>query len=478
MSSEINDLSARDLAAAIRRRDISAREALEAHFAQIDAVNPAINAIVTLDRDTAAAGAAAADELTASGAELPPLHGVPLTHKDTNSTRGLRTTQGSPVFKDRIPDYDDLIVERLKSAGVVSTGKSNVPEFGAGSHTFNEVFGTTTNPYAPALSAGGSSGGVAAAIASRIQPLGDGSDMGGSLRIPASFCNVVGFRPSAGVVPMAPSRNVHAWLGRTGPMAREVADIALAMSVIAGPDPRIPLACPAPATQFSRPLERDLSGVRIGWSRDFGLGIPVEKEVLRVLEAQLHVFEELGAIVEEAEPDFTDADLVFGNTRAFDFALGLGEIVEQHPDLVKPEVRWNVEKGWNLDGREWVRTALARTRLDEAVRTFFGRYDVFASPCAQLLPFDANLRYPTSVEGVEFETYLDWMRSACVISAAGIPALSVPAGFSSSGLPVGLQLAMDHGRDFELLQVGYGFEQATGFAQVRPACSWILPACS
>lgn len=465
---EIAAMSAGTLAAAVRGKQISAREALDAHFARIDQVNPLINAVVTEDRECAYQHAAAADALTSAGGELPPLHGVPMTHKDTNNTKGLRTTQGSRALADFVPGFDDLIVERLKTAGVVTTGKSNVPEFGAGSHTFNDVFGTTTNPYDPALSAGGSSGGAAAGIAARIQSLSDGSDMGGSLRIPASFCNVAGFRPSLGVIPMAPARNAFSWLGRTGPMARQVSDIALAMSVLAGSDPRVPLHNPVPAARFAEPLQRDLSGVRIGWSADFGLGIPVEKEVLRVLEAQLSVFADLGAVVEEAAPDLRDADEVFGNVRAFDFALGLGEIVDRHPELVKPEVQWNVQKGRDLTGQDWVNTALARTRLQTKIDEFFGRYDVFASPCAQLLPFDASWRYPTSIEGVEFETYLDWMRSACVISAAGIPALSVPAGFSTEGLPVGMQLAMPHGKDVELLGVGHAFEQATGFARQAP----------
>lgn len=466
---EIAAMSAGTLAAAVRAKQVSAREALEAHFGRIDQVNSVINAVVTENRDAAFELAAAADERTSAGGKLPPLHGVPMTHKDTNNTKGMRTTQGSRVLADFVPDFDDLIVERLKTAGVVSTGKSNVPEFGAGSHTFNDVFGTTTNPYDPRLSAGGSSGGAAAAIASRIQPLSDGSDMGGSLRIPASFCNVVGFRPSLGLIPMAPARNAFSWLGRTGPMAREVSDIALAMSVLAGSDSRIPHASPVPAARFAEPLQRDLTGVKIGWSADFGLGIPVQAEALRVLEAQLGVFAELGAVVEEATPDLSDADEVFGNVRAFDFALGLGEAVDQHPELVKPEVQWNVQKGRNLSGQDWINTALARTRLQTAINDFFGRFDVFASPAAQLLPFDASWRYPTSIEGVDFGTYLDWMRSACVISAAGVPSLSVPAGFSSSGLPVGLQLAMPHGKDFELLQVAHAFEQATGFAHQAPA---------
>ncbi|MGP0224924.1 amidase [Paenarthrobacter sp. NCHU4564] len=469
MPDTIGGLSAVELTAAIRAKRISAREALAAHLDRISEVNPVINAVVTLDPEGAQALAHRADQLTASGADLPPLHGLPMTHKDTNNTAGMRTTQGSLALRDFVPGTDDLIIARLKSAGVVTTGKSNVPEFGAGSHTFNDLFGTTTNPYAPTLSAGGSSGGVAAVVASRIQSIGDGSDMGGSLRIPASFCNVVGFRPSTAVIPMPSDVNAYAWLGRTGPMARTVEDIALFMSVTAGPDARVPHPAGLDPEVFRSSLDTDMRGVRIGWSRDFGIGIPVEPEILEHLERQLAVFEDLGAIVEEASPDFSEADLVFGNTRALDFAAGLGPILERAGDVIKPEVHWNVNKGLALTAEDLIETAAARTRLELGVQEFFGRYDMFASPCAQVLPFDAALRYPASVAGVESETYLDWMRSACVLSATGLPVLSVPAGFSSAGLPIGLQLAGNHYSDMQLLRWGRAFEQQTGYAAVEPA---------
>ena len=468
MSCTIGDLSAVELTAAIRTKRISAREALEDHLARIAAVNPVINAVVTLDAEGAQRRALHADELTASGAELPLLHGLPMTHKDTNNTAGMRTTQGSPALRDFVPAADDLIVARLKAAGVVTTGKSNVPEFGAGSHTFNELFGTTTNPYAPHLSAGGSSGGAAAAVAARIQSIGDGSDMGGSLRIPASFCNLVGFRPSTAVIPMPSTTNAYAWLGRTGPMARSIEDIALFMSVTAGRDPRVPYPQVLAPEAFRASLETDMTGVRIGWSRDFGIGVPVEAEIIEHLERQLAVFEDLGAIVDEATPDFSEADLVFGNTRALDFAAGLGPVVERSGHLIKPEVLWNVAKGQALTAQDLIETTAARTRLELSVQDFFGRFDLFASPCAQVLPFDASLRYPAEVAGVVSKTYLDWMRSACLLSAAGLPALSVPAGFSSAGLPIGLQLAGNHYSDMQLLRWGHAFEQRTGYAAVAP----------
>lgn len=475
MTAQFEELTTRDLAAAIRGKAISAREALEAHFARIDAVNPALNAVVTQVREQAYDAAAQADERTAAGEALPPLHGVPMTHKDTHSTAGIRTTSGSPIYAELVPDVNDLIIDRFQAAGVISSGKNNVPEFAAGSHTFNEVFGTTTNPYDVTRSAGGSSGGAAAAIAARIQPMGDGSDMGGSLRNPAAFCNVVGFRPSHGVLPVAPARNAWAWLSRTGPMARTVDDIALAMSVLAGPDPRVPTGCPVSAADFGALTaepgnsERPLTGVRIGWTTDFGLGVPVESEIVEVLRAQAKVFEDLGATVEESCPDLSDADEVFDVTRAFDMATNLRDVVAQHRDQVKSDVIWNVEKGLNRTAADLMTAAVARTRLHESMRSFFASYDVLLSPTTQVLPFESEQRWPKTVADVQMRSYIEWMRSVCLISATGCPAISVPGGFSPAGLPVGLQLVAAHGDDVRLLRVSAAFEAATRHADHAPA---------
>lgn len=475
---DVLEFSAREIAGAIRARTVSAREVLDAHYARIDAVNPAVNAVVTQARDQAYEAAARADELTTStpSDELPPLHGVPMTHKDTHATAGIRTTSGSPMLVDHVPDHDDLIIARFKAAGVISTGKNNVPEFAAGSHSFNELFGTTVNPYALDRTAGGSSGGAAAAIAARIQPLGDGSDMGGSLRNPAAFCNAVGFRPSAGVLPLAPTVNAWAWLARTGPIARSADDVALAMSVLTGPDPRVPLACPVPPTQFRALVDetptgtgdRPLADVRIGLSTDFGIGVPVEAEILDILEAQARVFEELGATVEPACPDLRDADEVFDTTRAFDMATSLRDVVLKHRELVKPEIVWNVEKGLALTPEQMINGAVARTRLHEAVRTFFHRYDVLLAPTTQVLPFSSTQRWPRAVAGVPMETYIEWMRSATLVSATGCPAISVPGGFSPGGLPVGLQLVAAHGHDADLLRTARAYDHATRCADRVP----------
>lgn len=466
-------MSARELVAALRARRVSARELVQAHLERIDAVNASVNAVVILEPERAMAAAAAADDQAAwsDPAELPPLHGLPLTHKDTHMVAGMRSTSGSRVFADLVPAEDDLIIARLRDAGVIATGKNNVPEFGAGSHTFNDIFGVTTNPYAPDRSAGGSSGGLAAAIAAGIQPMGEGSDMGGSLRIPASFCNIYGLRPSYGVLPMPSPRNNRAWLGRTGPMARTIDDVALFLSAVAGPDPRVQPPAPVTGRDFAALLEEpvgDLRGLRIGWSPDFGIGMPVEPGVLEVLTPLLSMIEAAGATVEEASPDLSEADRVFQVTRATDFASGLGAVVRSHPDLVKREVIWNTELGWSYSAEDLIETTAARTRLDAAVANYFSTYDYLLTPCTQVLPFDATLRYPEAIAGVPSRTYLDWMRSACVISATGLPALALPGGFTGDGLPVGFQLVANHYRDLDLLRAGRVIEERNDTLRRRP----------
>ncbi|PRA10032.1 amidase [Arthrobacter sp. MYb211] len=463
---EIQRLSAVELTNKIRSRELSAREALQSHIQAIEAVNAQVNAVVTTDFERASTLAATADEITARNGEVGVLHGLPMTHKDTFNTAGLVSTQGSLALQHYVPEHDDLQIARLAGAGAIRTGKTNVPEFGAGSHTFNEVFGTTTNPFAPDRSAGGSSGGVAAAVAARIQPLGDGSDMGGSLRIPASFCNVVGFRPSYGVIPMESPSNAYSWLARSGPIARTVEDIALFMRASAG-DTALPTPNTLKAEDFVAPTP-NLRGVRIGYSFDFGIGVPVEPEIIEVLKSQLSVFEAAGAIVEQGCIDFTDADEVFENTRAFDFATNLGELVRSKESLIKPEVIWNVQKGWALDGESMISTVAARTRLEQAVQAYFSRYDLFLSPAAQVLPFDAAIRWPEQIAGTQAETYLDWMRSACLLSATGLPVISMPGGFTKSGLPVGWQLAANHYQDVNLLNWAAGYEEQAPFAATAP----------
>jgi amidase len=469
LADDICYLSARELARRIRDRELSAREVTEAHLARIEAVNPRINAIVTLTADRALREADEADALLASGTEPPPLLGLPVAHKDTHDTAGVRTTSGSPLLADNVPVRDELIVERMRAAGTVMLGKTNVPEFAAGSHTFNPVFGTTRNPYDLSRSAGGSSGGAAAALAAGLQPLADGSDMGGSLRNPASFCNVVGLRPSPGRVPTWPAEAAWATMAVQGPMARDVADAALLLSVIAGPDPRSPIALETPGSAFAAPLARDLTGLRVAWAPRLDGSIPFAPEVIAALEDTPKIFTELGCVVEEACPDLSVADEVFRVLRAWQFELGLGTVMDRHRDRVKPTVVANIEEGRRLTGPELGRAEVLHTRLYHTVRRFFEDYDVLLAPVSQVPPFDADLEHPTEIAGHPMTSYVDWMRSAYLISATGCPALSVPGGFTENGLPVGLQIIAPHRADLTALQVAYAFEQATPHTHRRPS---------
>lgn len=460
--------TAREMAAALRAGEISARELTRAHLDRIEAANPRVNAVVTLTAERALAEAAAADARFAAGEDLPPLHGIPMAHKDTHATAGIRTTKGSPILTDHVPDTDELVIERLKRAGAITLGKTNVPEFAAGSHTFNPVFGVTRNPYAPDRSAGGSSGGAAAALATGMHPLADGSDMGGSLRNPASFCNVVGLRPAPGRVPNWPDEAAYSTMSVRGPMARTVSDVALLLSVMAGPDPRSPIAIDAPGTLFDVPLERDLRGLRVAWSPDLGGTIPVDAAVTAVLERQVHTFTELGAVVERADPDLRGADEVFRTLRAWYFALSMGSLLTRHRDRMKATLVGNIEEGRRLSGGDVARAEILHSALYQRMRVFFETYDLLALPVSQVPPFPVEMEYPTEIAGVAQGSYIDWMRSAYLISAFGHPALSVPAGFTPDGLPIGLQLVGRHRGELALLQAAYGFEQATRFGERRP----------
>lgn len=459
---------ATELAAMVRNRQVSARELLDAHLERIGRVNPTVNAIVTLDVEGARGAADDADRATSAGEQAGPLHGLPVAHKDTHLTGGMRTTWGSPLHADFVPGKDELVVERMRRAGAVRVGKTNVPEFAAGSHTFNTVFGVTRNPYRPDVSAGGSSGGAAAALATGMVALAEGSDMGGSLRNPAAFCNVVGLRPSPGRVPSYPVQLGWSTLSVQGPLGRTVADVALALSVLAGPDLRSPISLPEPGSDFAVDLPGELRGLRVAWAPDLGGRIPVDRAVRDVLAGQVEVFERLGATVVEDCPDLTRADEVFDVLRAWHFVAAMGDVVAKHPEQVKPAIRWNVERGRALTGEDVSRAEERRTRLHLRVVEFFDRYDVLLAPTTQVVPFDADVEYPTVVEGEHQDSYLGWMRSCSSITATGLPALSVPAGFTDDGLPVGLQVVGPPRGDRRALEVGHAFEQATQHGRRRP----------
>ncbi|GAA4391196.1 amidase [Tsukamurella soli] len=431
-------------------------------------MNGVVNAVVTLVPDDARARAREADRRLAAGEPVGPLHGLPVACKDTHDTAGIRTTFGSRALADNVPEADELIIERIRGAGAVVFGKTNVPEFAAGSHTFNDVFGVTRNPYDPNRSAGGSSGGAAAALAAGMTSVADGSDMGGSLRNPASFCNVVGLRPSPGRVPSWPTAVPWATMGVQGPMGRTVADTALLLSAIAGPDPRSPIAIDGDPSVFARPLATDLTGMRIAWSPDLGGAVPVDGAVRDALAPQIPVFEQLGATIQEASPDFGGAEEVFRTLRAWQFHRMLGEVVERSPELFKDSLKWNIDVGRALSGPDVSRAEQLHGRLFERVRRFFERYDALLLPTVQVLPFPAEQEFPVEIDGVRQETYLDWMRSVYFVSATGCPALSVPAAFSPEGLPVGLQIVTAHRAELTALDVGHAFEQATRVGDRRP----------
>jgi amidase len=459
-------LRAVELARRLRCKELSSREVVAAHLRQIECINPRVNAIVTLVAEQAMAKAREADEAIARGESPGPLHGVPVAIKDLHETKGIRTTYGSPLYRKNIPAVDRLLVERLNQAGAITVGKTNTPEFGAGSQTFNEVFGSTLNPYDLTKTCGGSSGGSAVALACGMVPLADGSDMGGSLRNPASFCNVVGLRPSPGRVPIWPSETGWSTLSVDGPMGRTVADVSLMLSVIAGPDARSPIALAEGGDRFARPLDRDFKGVRIAWARD--LGLPFDPAVRSAVDRQRGEFESLGCHVEEAEPDLTDADEVFKVLRAWTFELNLGEMLKNHRDKLKDTVVWNIEQGARLTGPQLARAEVKRTGLFHRFRTFMERYEFFILPVSQVLPFDAAQQYVTQIQGAKMETYIDRMKSCYFISVLGTPALSVPCAFAEGGLPVGLQIVGRHQDDWGVLQLGHAFEQATGVWKRRP----------
>jgi amidase len=458
---------AHELVRRIKAREISAVEVMDAHLAQIDRVNPSVNAVVTLVPEQARAAASEIDARLARGVDPGVLAGLPVAHKDMVVTKGLRTTFGSPIFRDFVPDTDALIVERMRQAGAITIGKTNTPEFAAGSQTFNPVFGATRNPYDLSKTCGGSSGGAAVALACGMLPIADGSDLGGSLRNPASFCNVVGFRPSAGRVPNWPSLSAWFSLPVLGPMARTVRDTALMLSAIAGPDLRAPISLHEPGSLFARPLGRDFKGVRIAWSADLG-GLPVEPEVARVIAMQRETFNAMGCIVEDATPDLRDADEIFRVLRAWNFELAYGQLLKTKRDQMKETVIWNIEEGARLTGAQVGAAEVKRTQLFQRMRAFMEKYDFLVAPVAQVLPFDVELPYVTRINGVELETYIDWMRSCYYITVTGAPAISVPCGFSRGGLPVGLQIIGRYRDDFGVLQLAHAFEQATGFWTTRP----------
>ena len=452
------------LARLIRTRKLSATEVVTAFIGQIERVNPKVNAIVTFLPELALKQARALDRRR-SGKRI--LAGLPIAYKDVVPTKGIRTTFGSPIYRDHVPGEDHLIVERLSAAGAITLGKTNTPEFAAGSQTFNAVFGATLNPYELSRTCGGSSGGAAVALACGMLPFADGSDLGASLRNPGNFCNVVGFRPSPGRVPGWPASDAWQTLTVIGPLARTAADCALLLSAMAGPDARDPTSIAEPGKIFLRNLDRDFRNTRIAWTRDLG-GLPVEPEVTRVLEPCRRVLSSLGCTVEDAEPDLAGAEEAFHVLRAVGFVQKYGELLKTQRDKLKADVVWNIEQGLALDGARVARAQALRTRIFHRMREFMQRYEFLCLPVNQVLPFPVTQPYVAEINGVKLDNYLDWMKTCYFITVTGHPAISVPAGFSAEGLPVGLQIVGRYRDDFGVLQLAHAFEAQTQAWKRRP----------
>ncbi|MDP9433930.1 MAG: amidase family protein, partial [Actinomycetota bacterium] len=450
MTEDLLLLPATELARRLRARELSARELLATCLDRVAEVDPVVNAVVTLDAEGATAQAAALDEQLVRSGPVGVLHGLPVGHKDPLLTVGLRTTSGG--HGDHVPDVDAVLAARVRAAGGVRVGKTNVPEFVAGSQTTNAVFGATRNPHDPSRTPGGSSGGAAAALATGMVALADGSDMGGSLRNPASFCGVVGLRPTPGRVPNVPTRDAWFDLSVLGPMGRTVADAALLLSAVAGPDLRDPLSLPEPGATYLQDLERDLRGVTMAWGGD--LGLPYEPEVLEAYDAARPAVESLGVRLADAAPDLAGADEVFRVLRGWHMATAIGEEVERSGDRVAAHVRGNVAYGRTVTADDLGRAVQRRTALIAAAGAFLAEHEYLLLPVSQVLPFDVGTLWPASVGGVDQPDYLGWMRSAYLVSVLGVPAASVPAG-TVRGLPVGLQVVGRRGDDLGVLQVAH-----------------------
>jgi amidase len=453
MSRDLCFTSGRELATLIRAGKVSAREVMAAHLDRIQRLNPTLNAIVaTLDDEHCLQLADDADRRLARGDRVGPLHGLPWAFKDLEDAVGFPCTAGSPIFRDRMPTADSALVARLRRAGVIPIGKTNVPEFGMGSHTYNRVYGTTVNPYDVTKSAGGSSGGAGAALAAGLLPLADGSDLGGSLRNPGNFNNVVGLRPTSGLAP-ALTDETSLGFNVKGPMARSVDDAAFLLSVM--------------AKQDLRPIERDMTGVRVGWCLDLG-ELPLDRRVRAVLDATRVTFDSLACLVEDARPDLTNADDVFLTMRRRRAFANLGSLLPAHRGQMKPEAVEEIERGAAVTEADVTRATARHQTLLARVRAFFETHRFLVCAVNQVPPFDAALDWPHEIDGVKMEHYAAWMKSAYWISTTLCPAISVPAGFTAEGLPVGIQIVGRQGDDLGVLQMAYAFEQATGFSRRRP----------
>jgi amidase len=470
--SSIVMMDAMTLADEIRRRQVSCVEVMTAYLDHIDKINPRVNAIVALqDRLSLLAQSEERDRQVARGELMGPLHGFPLAVKDLMPVKGIRTTMGSPILKDFVPEEDGVMVERLRRAGGIFIGKTNTPEFGLGSHTYNPVYGLTRNAYDQTRSAGGSSGGAAVSLALRMLPVADGTDFGGSLRNPAGWNNVFGFRTSMGLVPSNAQDGWFPSMSVAGPMARNVPDLAMLLSIQAGYDARAPLSTNGDGSAFQRRLESDLKGKRIAWSGDFKGYLPYEPGVLEICTRALKVFESMGCVVEEAQPDYS-IDAVWRAWLKLRAWQSGGSLLPYYIDpkkraLLKPEAIFEVESGLRLTAFDISAASAVRTAWYQAVRQFFETYDYFVVPTAQLFPFDVNLHWPQEIAGRKMETYHEWMKGVLPITMSGCPALAVPAGFGDAGLPIGIQIVAPIHAELACLQLAHGYDTETRWSTKR-----------
>jgi amidase len=472
-SSSIVSMDARTLSKAIAAKKLSCVEVMTAYLDHIAALNPKVNAIVALqDRDALMAQAREHDVLLAKGQNMGVLHGFPHAPKDLQPVKGIVSTSGSPILKNFVPSADSLPVERMRKAGAIFIGKTNTPEFGLGSHTYNPVYGATHNPYDLTKTAGGSSGGAAVSLALHMLPVADGSDYGGSLRNPAGWNNVVGFRNSLGVVPTAGEDVWMPAMGVTGSMGRNVADLAMLLSTQAGYDPRAPMSLDGEGSRFLAPLDANFKGKRIGWLNDLGGAVPYEPGVLEVCREALKTFEALGCKVDIATPQASveDAWQAFVKIRQFQQG-GNFRIFYNDPArraLLKPEAIYEIEGGMKMSAFDVTNATIARTRWSNAFHRLFEQYDFLVMPTAQLFPFDINETWPHQIAGKTMRSYHEWMVAICTVTLSGCPALAVPAGFSSSGLPMGIQIIGPVHHDLECLKIGHAYEQASNWTAKRP----------
>lgn len=468
------EMSAVALSKAIHGRELSCLEVLDAYCAQIDRLNPVVNALVApLDRDWLRGRSRELDTLLARGQSLGPLHGFPQAPKDIMPAAGMVTTKGSPIFANQLSQADCVVFERMRAGGALFVARSNSPEFGLGGHTYNPVYGTTRNAFDPSRSAGGSSGGAGVAVALRMLPVADGSDMMGSLRTPAAFNHVYGLRTSVGCVPHGPSEEVFfQQFSVAGPMARDIPDLALLLSVQAGFDARLPLTRRSePPQDWTAHLARDCKGLRIGWLGDLGGHLPTEPGLLQTCRAALQHFTAAGCTVEEAVPQFDFERLwrAWIDLRSFSVA-GANAALYNDPAkraLLKPEAVWEIERGLALPAMAVYDAARVRSAWYETLRRLFDSYDFLVLPSAQVFPFDAALDWPRAVDGREMDTYHRWMQTVVPATMAGLPALAAPAGFGPQGLPAGLQIIGPAQADLAVLQIGHAYDQASGLSRVR-----------